>query len=157
MAMLPEVFNAEENEKMGFNTLPNGWYAAEISKSEIKANSKKTGHILVMIFKIIDHDEFKGRTIYKNLNIIHANQQAQEISRKELATICECCGIPAIEDTEELHEIPMGIKLKTTAETAQWPAKNEISAYCPYEDLDKKLAGESKKSASSSEDDDNPF
>ena len=138
MAMLPNVFQAEKHDKMGFSVLPAGWYPAEITKSEIKDNRAGTGKILKLQFKIIDHEEYKGRMVFANLNIIHQNQVAVEIAEKELATICEACGVGEVEDTDELHDIPLGIKLSIRPETAQWPETNEIKGYCDVEKLNEK-------------------
>ena len=135
MAMLPNVFNSEGKEKMGFSVLPAGWYEAEIVKSEVKDTKAGTGKYLMLQFKIINHDEYNGRFIFTNLNLVNPNQTAVQIAEKELATICDACGTNVIEDSAELHDIPLGVKLTVKAETAQWPAKNEIKGYCHINDI----------------------
>ena len=48
---------------------------------------------------------------------------------EELASICQAAEVDVVEDSEELHDIPMMIKVGIKAETAQWPAKNVIKGY----------------------------
>jgi hypothetical protein len=147
MAMLPDVFNAKEEEKMGsFEPIPAGWYMASITKSELKNNKAGTGQYLALQFKIID-GEFAKRLAFTNLNLVHSNSQTVEIARKELASICEAAGIEELEDSSELHGIPMGIRLIIKPGDANWPAKNEIKGY----------RSEEEQEAKASDEDDSPF
>lgn len=131
MAALPSVFQAADHEKMSgsFEPIPAGWYIGQITKSEIKENSKKTGSFLSLEFTIVE-GEYAKRKVFANLNLVNPSQVAVEIAQKELATICEACGIDAIEDSDELHGIPIGIKLKIKVASGDWPARNEITNYC---------------------------
>lgn len=136
MAKLPSTFNHEEHEKMGdFSPIPAGEYLAMIVESELKmtkaateANNPKLGQYVSLKFKI-EGGDYDGRTIFTNLNIINPNQQAVEIANKELASICEALGLGPVDDTEELHGKPLVIRVSIKAETAQYPARNEIKGY----------------------------
>jgi len=64
---------------------------------------------------------------------VNTNPTAVEIANKELATICDAVGKNHIEDTEELHGIPMTIRVKKTPATANYPEGNEINGYAPAE------------------------
>jgi len=129
MSMLPEVFNAKDNEKMGgFEPIPAGWYLAEIAKSEMKDNKSGTGRYLTCQLKVLE-GEFQGRYLFNLLNLVHPNQQAVEIAQKELASICEACELDEIEDSTELHGIAMAVRVVIKEGNDQWPAKNEIKAY----------------------------
>lgn len=143
MAQLPSVFNAKDSEKMGgFEPIPAGWYLAEVAKSEYKATKAKTGHYLSLQFKILD-GEYKGRYLFNMLNLDNPNPTAVEISQKELASICEACGLDEIEDSTELHGIPVAVRVVIKDGNAGYPPKNEIKAY--------------KAEADMPEEDDNPF
>lgn len=129
MAQLPDVFNAKDNEKMGgFEPIPAGWYLAEITKSEMKDTKAGTGKYLTCQLKVLD-GEFKGRYLFNLLNLINPNQVAVEIAQKELASMCEACGLDEIEDSTELHGIAMAVRVKIKPADANYPAKNEIAAY----------------------------
>lgn len=130
MAQLPDVFNAKDNEKMsGFEPIPAGWYLAEIVKSEMKDSSSGAGNrYLTCQLKIVE-GEYKDRYLFNLMNLVNQNQEAVDIARKELASICEACDIDEIEESTELHGITMAVRVGIKAADANWPAKNEIKAY----------------------------
>jgi len=145
MAQLPSVFNAKDNEKMGgFEPIPEDWYLAEIQKSEMKPTKAKTGSYLSCQLKVLE-GEFKGRFLFNLLNLDNPNPVAVEIAQKELASICEACGIDELEDSTELHGIPMAIKVVIKEGSGGYPPKNEIRAYKAEDEMPEK------------EDDDSPF
>lgn len=129
MAQLPEVFNAKDSEKMGYDPVPAGWYLAEVIKSEMKKTKAGTGSYLNLMLKILE-GEYKGRYLFTLLNLVNPNPVAVEIAQKELATICEACGIDEIEDSTELHGITMAVRVGIEEGTAAYPTpKNVIKAY----------------------------
>ena len=142
MAQLPSVFNTNDHEEMGdFKPIPAGIYEAEIIKSELKQTRDKTGQYLSLQFKILDEDvdgedKVNGRLIFKNLNLVNKNTQAVEIAQRELKSICVACGIDGeLEDSVDLHEIPMGIRVSVKPATAEWPAGNDIKRYYNIDDM----------------------
>lgn len=137
MALLPNVFIPEEAEDASFSVLPAAWYEAEIVKSEMKKTSDKTGQYLALKFRIVENAEVngeevksEGRFVFTNLNLVNKSETAVKIARSDLKAICKAVGFEGeLEDTEDLHEIPMMIKLSVKPETSDWPAKNEIKGY----------------------------
>lgn len=129
MAMLPDVFTPETAEANPFAPIPADWYEAEIVKSELKITKDKTGKYISLTFKILE-GERTNRLIYANLNIVNKSEVAVKIARADLKAICEAVGHQGdLEDTEDLHNSPMAIKVSVKPETSQWPAKNEIKGY----------------------------
>ena len=144
MAQLPSVFNAKDSDKMGgFEPIPMGWYLAEIKKSEMKVTKAKTGKFLTCNLVVLE-GEYKGRYLFNLLNLENPNPVAEEIAQKELATICEACGLDEIEDSTELHGIPMAVRVVIKEGSGGYPPKNEIKMYKPAEEMPEK-------------EDDNPF
>ena len=137
MALLPSVFIPEENEDMEFKPLKGGWYPAELVKSELKTTKDKKGKYLSFQFKIIEDandEKSEGRFVFTNLNIVNKNETAVKIAHSDLKAICEAVGHEGeLEDTVDLHNIPLMIKLSVKPETPQWPAKNEIKGYKAYD------------------------
>ncbi len=134
MALLPEVFTPENEESNEFKPIEAGWYAAEIVKSELKTTAKKDGKYLALCFRIID-GEHEGRLVFSNLNIVNPNKTAVKIARGDLKAICDAVGfIGELEDTVDIHNKPLKIKVTVKPETPQWPAKNEIKGYKADED-----------------------
>ena len=138
MAQLPSVFNAKDNEKMGgFDPIPNDWYLGEITKSEMKATKAKTGSYLTCQLKVLE-GEHKGRYLFNLLNLDNPNPVAVEIAQKELASICEACGLDEVEDSTELHGIPMAVSVVIKPGSGGYPPKNEIKAYKPEDEMPEK-------------------
>lgn len=136
MAMLPDVFTPETAEADPFAPIPSNWYEAEIVKSELKVTKNKDGKYISLACKILEGD-YAGRLIYTNLNIVNKSDIAVKIARADLKAICEAVGHQGdLEDTEDLHNIPMAIKVSVKAETSQWPAKNEIKGYKEVSELE---------------------
>lgn len=137
MALLPNVFVPEDAEAMEFKTLPAGWYLAELVKSELKDTNAKDGKYLALKFRIvedaeIDGEEVKseGRFVFTNLNIVNKSENAVRMARSDLKTICGAVGHEGeLEDTVDLHNIELQIKLSVKAATSEWPEKNEIKGY----------------------------
>ena len=103
-------FNANEHEDEGFTTIPEGTYDVIVKASERKENSKKTGHILKVTFQIIE-GEFKNRTVITNFNMWNQSEQAQKIARSEFANLCKAVDKPLIQDSSDIHKIPLQIKI----------------------------------------------
>lgn len=139
MPMLPSVFNTDDHDEMGeFTPIPEGYYTAEIVKSELKDTRAKDGKYLSLQFKIIGDDDSDedGRLIFKNLNLVNKNQQAVEIAQRELKSICVACDFQGeLEDSVDLHNIPIGVKVVVKEATPEWPASNDIKKYYTEEDL----------------------
>ena len=137
MALLPSVFVPEETEDMEFKPLKAGWYPAELVKSELKTTKDKKGKYLSFQFKVTEdaNDESsEGRFVFTNLNIVNTNETAVKIAHSDLKAICESVGHNGeLEDTVDLHNIPLMIKVSYKPETPDWPAKNEIKGYKAYD------------------------
>lgn len=129
MTRLQTAFDSSKHDDMNdYTPFPAGDYLCQISKSEIKANKKKDGKYINLTFKIIE-GEHKGRIFWALMNIQNPNQQTVEIANKEFATICRAAGLNKVQDTEELHGIPMTVKVKITPAKDDWPAKNTPIGY----------------------------
>lgn len=134
MAQLPQQANHEgNNEQMDdFSAIPAGEYVGQIVKSEFKDTKAKTGKYLNLQIKILE-GEYKGRIIFELLNLINPNPVAVEIANKALNSICVACGLVGVEDSDELHGIPMGLKVKINPANDNYPASNGIANYFPLE------------------------
>jgi len=146
MAQLPSVFDAKNSEKQTeFEPIPAQWVTGEVVKSEYKPTAAKTGHYLTCQIKVLSPEDYKGRMVFNLMNLDNPNQTAVEIAQKELASLCEACGIDELEDSTELHGIPFGMRLGIKPGDANWPPKNVIKAYKTLEEAEALM------------EDDNPF
>ncbi len=141
MAMLPRAANTEENNQgmQDRTPVPAGNYAAQVVASEMKTTKAKTGHYLSLLWKII-HGPHKGRQIYVNLNLDNPSKVAEEIAMKEMNSICKACGLEGVQDSAEIHEIPVCITVAVETKTdSDYPPQNKILAYSDiseYEEFD---------------------
>ena len=125
--MLPNVFKGEETTS-SYEPIPAGWYEAEVTKSEMK-DTKSGGKMLSVAFKVIEGD-YEKRIVYANFNLVNSNPQAVEIAQRELGNLIHACGLEEIEDSVELHGIPVGIRVKIQDGTPAYPdPRNAIAGY----------------------------
>jgi len=135
MALLPKKANTAENsEQLGdFSALPNGEYIAQIKSSEMKKTKAGTGSYLQLIWTILHPAEFKGRVLYDNLNLNNPNPVAEDIANKALNSICAACDKVGVEDSVELHGIPIKLKVQYVKATKVDPENNNIRAYTKFD------------------------
>jgi hypothetical protein len=134
MALLQRKANCEGN-KQGlddFSPIPAGKYAAIIYKSEFKKTKDKKGNYLQIQLKVVNGDH-KGKVLFDRLNLDNVNPIAVQIANKTLNTICKACGKFGVEDSEELHGIPMLVTVAVKPATSTHAASNEIKYYAPCE------------------------
>lgn len=110
------------------DAMPKGWYNALIEGSETKPTSKGDGSYLELKFNIIS-GRYQNRKIFARLNLNNPNPVAQEIAYKDLSAICHATGILSVQDSSQLHNIPMKIRLKVRKGNDDYDDNNEISAF----------------------------
>lgn len=128
-------WNADPNNVAGeYEVIPAGEYLAQIVASEMVENSAKTGHFLKLEMTILEGEQ-AGRKVFDRLNLDNPNAQAREIAERTLNAICVACGKLSVGDSNELHDIPMLIKVKVAPARTQngkdYGPSNEIGAYKP--------------------------
>ena len=122
-------FNAEEVEpSSSFDPIPAGWYQAIISNSELKATRDGYGEYLSLTLQIIE-GQYENRLVFARLNLKNANDKAVDIARKDLAAICRAVGVMSPQASEELHDIPLMIKVKVRPASGDYEASNDIGGY----------------------------
>ena len=108
--------------------VPAGWYKVVMDKSEMKPTKDGTGMRLEMQFKVID-GQYTNRKIFEGLNLQNANPVAQEIAYKQLSAVAHAVNVLMVEDSSQLHNIPLQIKVKLKPAQGQYDAGNSIVAY----------------------------
>lgn len=109
--------------------LPAGNYIAAIVKSEKKDAKKAPNAYINLEFEVTD-GAYKGRRFWTMLNLWNDNSQAVEIAQRELNSICHAVGKLRIDDSEELHGIPMRVSLKVENDGSYEP-QNRVKSYKP--------------------------
>ena len=129
MNMLNMQFDQTElNSSPSYELLPKGNYIAQIVNSEIKEN-RNGGNRLSLQWEIVD-GQYAGRMIFQNINIAHANPEVVRIGRQNIAQICNAIGRSSVNDSSELHNQPMQIRVITKEDkTGQYEPQNEVRGY----------------------------
>ena len=126
MANLGGTFDATQVEPNDdFNPIPAGEYRAMIIDSEIK-DAKTAGNRYLNLTWKVDGGEYDGRLVWQMLNLWNSNTKAQEIAQRELSSICHAAGKMNVADSEDLHHIPMLIKV--AKKTDDYGEKNEVKS-----------------------------
>jgi len=120
------------NQEQAIEALPAGSYPMMIVESSYENNNKGVP-VLKFTWEVID-GPFKGRKVFENLCPQHpTSQQAREISTRTLNTINSLCGIEQLQDTTQLHGIPMMVKVNFKQDD-EYGDKNEVKKHSPMEE-----------------------
>ena len=131
MANLGGNFDATTVEPQGeYTPIPAGEYRVHIVSSDKKQNKAQTGHFWELQMEILDGDQ-QGRKVTERLNLDNPNATAVDIAARTLSAICHATGKLSVNDTEELHNLPMVAKVVVTPPRGEYGPGNEIKAYKP--------------------------
>ncbi len=111
-----------------FEAIPAGKYLAMITQSEMKPNKSGTGRFLEIAFTIIE-GEFKNRQIWARLNLENPSSIAMKIAQAELSALCRAVGVMTPNDSVDLHNLPLVIRVKCKKRKDNDEITNEISGY----------------------------
>ena len=108
-----------------FEAIPAGKYLAVISASEMKSNKAGTGHFLELCFTIVE-GEYRNRNVWTRLNLENPNEIAMKIAQSELSAICRAIGVLTPNDSVELHDLPLVIRVTCKKRQDSGEISNEI-------------------------------
>ena len=113
--------------------IPAGWYNARVTNSEMKPTSDGTGAYLQLEMTILDGD-FATRKLFDRINLQNKNPVATEIGYRQLSAVCHATGVIQVQDSQQLHGIPMKVKVSLRpagpgADGKHYDASNEIKGY----------------------------
>jgi hypothetical protein len=108
--------------------VPPGWYNVQIIESEMKATANGNGSYLSLTFQILD-GAHANRKVFTNLNLNNPNAAAVEIAYKQLSAICHAVGVIQVQDSTQLHGLPMMAKISVRPAKDGYDASNEIKGF----------------------------
>lgn len=134
MAQLHRDFDANDVPAADpFEVLPdNTLVTAVLQRSEMKPTSKGDGHYLSLEFLVIE-GKYEGRRFFDRLNLDNPNEQAVKIAERSLSALCRAAGKLKVSDSEELHDIPVVLKLGVDPARGEYEARNKVKNYLPVE------------------------
>jgi hypothetical protein len=134
MAQLHRDFDAETvDSRDPFEVLPdNTLVTAVLQASEMKTTSKGDGHYLSLEFVVIE-GRYEGRKFFDRLNLDNPNEQAVKIAERSLSALCHAAGKLKVSDSDELHGIPVVLKLGIDPAKGEYEARNKVKTYLPVD------------------------
>ena len=121
-------FDASQVDPSGsFDALPAGWYKACIIASVMKPTKAGNGQYLSLEFQVLE-GAHANRTVFANLTLNHPNATTVEIAQRNLSAICHAVGNLNPGQSENLHDIPLLIKL-TIRISDQYGEQNDIKDF----------------------------
>lgn len=126
-------FDANQVEpNVGFEPVPANKYIAAITASEMKPTKNGKGSYLELEFTILE-GEFKDRRVWDRLCLNHPNAQTVKIASSNLSSICRAVGVMQPQDSVDLHNIPLCIRVTCKKRDDTGEIANEIKGYAKKE------------------------
>ncbi len=110
--------------------LPKGDYQAKVVESAVVPTASGSGEMLKLVFEVMAGD-LRGRRIVERLNIVNPHATAQRIAQAMLARLCAAAGLSGIADSDELHGIPVVIRVDIRPGSDGYGDRNTIKDYRP--------------------------
>jgi hypothetical protein len=133
MAQFSFDTNSVEKRESNYELLPAGWYTAQVTESEIVPLAKTPGgQALKLTFEVLS-DGYRNRKVWARLNVRHpGSSQSEQIAQQQLRELCDSIGIVRMQDTVELHNKPVQIKVKVRkSDNPQYEDQNDVTGFKP--------------------------
>jgi hypothetical protein len=134
MAKFDTVFDPTTVEPSDtFEPLPAGNYSVEVIESSLAPTKNGLGELLKLTLLVTEGD-YENRRVWGHITIRHQNEVAQRIGQQLLGALCNAAGVGPIEDTDDLHRIPIQAKIAIEADkTGQYGPRNVIRGFSPMQ------------------------
>ena len=121
--------NTVEKRENNYELLPAGWYTAQVTESDIVQLKSGNGRAIKLTFEVLS-DGYRNRKVWANLNVQHNNPQAEQIAQQQLRELCDSIGVVRMQDTVELHNKPVQIRVKVRkSDNPQYEDQNDIAGF----------------------------
>ena len=122
-------FNANDiPPSQPFEALPSGWYNCRIIESSVKPTANQKGSYLELVLTVID-GQFANRRLFDRLNLHNDNEQTVRIAYETLSAICHATGVIQLEDTAQLHGIPISVRVAQETVAGRDEPTNKVKGY----------------------------
>lgn len=106
--------------------LPAGDYPVVITDSGMKI-AKSGGEYLELVLQVID-GPYCNRLVWDRIILSNPSPKAVEIGKRTLSQICHAVGLLQVQDSAQLHNIPLMARLKYK-DDPQWGPSNDVGSY----------------------------
>lgn len=134
MARLNQTFHADQlprSADIAFEPVPAGTYEVQITDADYKTSpNKATSTYIWLELSIVKNAEYNDRKLFANITISNESQKAVDIGRAQLGDLLEITGLTSFNDTDELKNKLLAVKVKISNGTPDRPNKrNDVTAY----------------------------
>jgi len=131
MALLDKTFVTDDEADANLDPIPAGTVATVIIKdSEIKTTRAGTGEYIKITMEVAEPEEYAGRLVWHNFNVVNPNEKAVQIGRGQLKRLNQILGIKELQDTAELHGQPFKVSLGIQKSEGYDP-QNTVKKFLP--------------------------
>lgn len=121
--------NFDANNVAETTVIPAGWYHAIAVATEVKeAKADADNTYLAVSFRLLN-PEVSGRQVFARITLTHHNPVAQSLGQSQLAQLCRAVGKLVLEDTQELHGIPLEVKVLVEPPKNGYDEGNKVTGY----------------------------
>ena len=131
-------FDAGSIEVTDREPIPAGTYEAVVVESEMKPTKNGGGMGINLTFELVGEGAHKGRRVWNWINYQHSNKEAERIGREDLARLCKAVGVLNLNDTVQLHNIPLMISVALDKVDK---TRNVIRSYAPKKGMRDEVGG----------------
>jgi hypothetical protein len=126
MASFGHTFDASQVEpNTPYEALPPGKYLVQIVTSEMRVTKDGMGQYLYLKLDVLE-GPFAGRKLFDRLNLVNPSQEAVDIARRTLSALCRAAGKLQVNDSEQLHLIPLIADVKVRPSRGEYGESNSI-------------------------------
>lgn len=109
MARFGTTFDASTvDPSKAFEVLPPGKYLVQIVASEMRVTRDGQGQYLWLELDVLE-GPLAGRKLFDRLNLVNNSPSTVEMAQRTLSAICHATGRMQVQDSEDLHLIPMQV------------------------------------------------
>lgn len=98
----------------------------------MKPTKDNSGQYLELTMRILD-GELVNRKIWDRLNLQNKSEKAMEIAYGNLSAICKAVNIATLQDSVELHNKPLRVRVKLKPAEGNYAESNDVSGYGPVD------------------------
>ena len=143
MADIGQYIETEDYEDYAsggdFSPLPAGIYEAIITDTEMRETKAGDGKYLALTYEIVG-DEYKGRLIWDNLNLVNPSEKAVAIGKRKLIQLSQALGLGVVpRESSQLHDKVLRIKVDIE-EREGYDPQNRVVTTLPYSSTEPKQA-----------------
>ena len=132
MANLGTTFDANTvDPARPFELLPPGKYVVQIVASEMRVTKDGQGQYLWLELDVLE-GEHTGKKLFDRLNLVNNTASTVEFAQRTLSAICRATGRMQVQDSEELHLVPMLADVKVQPPKNGYGETNSVR-YLPLE------------------------